>query len=195
MEAYTLTILFMNLLLVLSNIHTTLAAVSTKNYKTHIKTVCSSTTYPQVCYGSLSPYASKIKANPQKLCNTALSVAIKAARSASSTISKLSKKKGLTRSEAAVIKDCVENIKDTVDELKHSLKEMGNLGGSDVQVKIDNIKTWVSAAITDEGTCTDGFSGQRVSTTLRNKIRVIILNVARPTSNALSLINTLYSYS
>ncbi|KAG2711096.1 hypothetical protein I3760_04G061200 [Carya illinoinensis] len=204
MEAYsTLTILIlMNLLFLISNIPTTLAAtsasssVSTKSYTTYIQTACNSTTYPLVCYSSLSPYASKIKGNPQKLCITALSVAAKAARNASSTISKLSKQKGLTRSEAAVIKDCIENVKDSIDELKQSLNEMGHLGagGSDVQFQISNIKTWVSAAITDVSTCTDGLEEQKVSATVKNKITRSILNVDRPTSNALSLINSHYSY-
>lgn len=196
MEAYTMiTIVSINFLLFLSNNHTTLAAVSTKNYKTYIKIVCGSTKYPQVCYGSLSPYAFKIKVNTHKLCNSALLVDLKVSCSLSLTISKLSKTKGLAYIEAAIIKDCIENIKDTVDELKHSLKELKSLGGSDVQCKINDIKTWVRATITDECSCTDGFSRLRVSMTVRNKFRVSILNVARLTSNALSLINSFYSYS
>ncbi|XP_041007852.1 pectinesterase inhibitor 4-like [Juglans microcarpa x Juglans regia] len=207
MEAYsstTLTILILlNLLFLVSNIPTTLAAtssasnsVSTISYKTYIQTACNSTTYPRVCYSSLSPYASTIKGHPQKLCKTALSVAAKAARNASSTISNLSKLMALTRSEAAVIKDCIENVKDSIDELKQSLNEMGHLGacGSDCQLQISNIKTWVSAAITDESTCTDGLEEQKVSATVKNKISSSILNVARPTSNALSLFNSHYPY-
>jgi pectinesterase inhibitor-like protein len=182
----------------LSILHTTLAATttasSTKKYTSYIASACSSTTYPKVCYNSLIPYASKIKANPQRLCNTALSVALKAARNASSTISAVSKQKGLTQSEAGIVKDCIENIRDSIDELKQSLNEMGNLGKSDVKLQIDDIKTWVSAAITDEGTCTDGFAERKVSAKVESKIRKSILNVAMPTSNALSIINTLYSY-
>lgn len=199
METYYLLTILLTFLF-LSNLRTSLAATttsstsSTKEYTSYIKTACSSTTYPKVCYSSLFPYASKIKANPRNLCNTALSVAIKAARNASSTISGLSKQKGLTQSDVGIIKDCIENIRDGIDELKQSLNEMGNLEESDVKVQIDDIKTWVSAAITDEGTCTDGFDGQKVSAKVENKIRKSILNVAMPTSNALSIIDTLYSY-
>ncbi|KAB1210838.1 21 kDa protein [Morella rubra] len=194
--AYALTIV-LNLLF-LSYIHTTLAAtatstVSTKNYDKYIKTACRRTTYSQVCYSSLSPYASKIKENPLKLCTAALSVSIKAAKNASSTIAKLSKQKGLTRREAAVIKDCIENTKDAIYELKESLDAMGHLRGSDLKFQIADIKTWVSAALTDENTCTDGFDGQRLSAAVKNKVRNAILNVARTTSNALSLINSIYS--
>ena len=200
MEDYTtsyhaLTILLT--LLFLSNFHTSLASTSsttTEKYKTYIKTACNSTTYPKECNNALLPFASKIKANPQKLCNTGLSISIKAAKNCSSTISKLSKNKGLTHSEVAIIKDCIENIKDSIDELKQSLNEMGHLGRSNVKAQIYDIKTWVSAALTDENTCTDGFDGVSVSKTVKNTIRKSILSVATPTSNALSLISILYSY-
>ena len=181
----------------LSNFHTSLASTSsttTEKYKTYIKTACNSTTYPKECNNALLPFASKIKANPQKLCNTGLSISIKAAKNCSSTISKLSKNKGFTHSEVAIIKDCIENIKDSIDELKQSLNEMGHLGRSNVKAQIYDIKNWVSAALTDENTCTDGFDGMSVSKTVKNTIRKSILTVATPTSNALSLINSLHSY-
>ena len=94
----------------------------------------------------------------------------------------------------AIIKDCIENIKDSIDELKQSLNEMGHLGRSNVKAQIYDIRTWVSAALTDENTCTDGFDGVSVSKTVKNTIRKSILSVATPTSNALSLISILYSY-
>ena len=63
-----------------------------------------------------------------------------------------------------------------------------------MKAQIYDIKTWVSAALTDENTCTDGFDGVSVSKTVKNTIRKSILSVATPTSNALSLISILYSY-
>uniref|UniRef100_A0A2N9HSX4 Pectinesterase inhibitor domain-containing protein n=1 Tax=Fagus sylvatica TaxID=28930 RepID=A0A2N9HSX4_FAGSY len=185
-------------LLFISNFHTTLASTSstttTEYYNSYVKTACNSTTYPKECNKALYPLASKIKANPQKLCSNALSISIKAAKNSSSTISKLSKSKGLTQIEVGIIKDCIENIKDSIDELKQSLNELGHLGSSNARFQIYDIQTWVSAAITDEYTCTDGFDGQSVSKTVKNTIRKSILSVARPTSNALSLINNHYSY-
>ncbi|KAB1224351.1 21 kDa protein [Morella rubra] len=86
-----------------------------------------------------------------------------------SLLLKLSKQKGLTRSEAVVIKDCIENTKDAIDELKESLDAMGHLRGSNLKFQIVDIKTWVSAALTDENTCTDGFDGQRLSPAVKNK--------------------------
>lgn len=186
-----LTFLFTLLLLIIMMSTTMATTSSSQTYKTYVKTACNSTTYPQICYKSLSSYASSIKSNPQKLCNYALSVTLKAARNASSTVSKLSKKKGLTQAEAGVVKDCIENIKDSVDELKQSVSTMTNLGGADIQYQLDDIKTWVSASLTDDDTCTEGFDEQKVSTTVKNTINKSIVTVARLASNALSLIDSL----
>lgn len=186
-----LTFLFTLLLLIIMMSATMATTSSSQTYNTYVKTACNSTTYPQICFKSLSSYASSIKSNPQKLCNYALSVTLKAARNASSTVSKLSKKKGLTQPEVGVVKDCIENIKDSVDELKQSVTAMSNLGGADIQYQLDDIKTWVSASLTDEDTCTEGFVEQKVSTTVKNTINKSIVTVARLASNALSLIDSL----
>ncbi|PRQ59849.1 putative pectinesterase [Rosa chinensis] len=170
---------------------TTATSSSSQTYKTYVKTACNSTTYPEICYKALSTYARSVKSNPQKLCNYALSVTLKAAKKASSTVSKLSNKKGLTKAEAGVVEDCIENIEDSVDELKQAVTAMKNLGDADVQLHLDDIKTWVSASLTDEDTCTDGFDEQKVSAAVKNTINKSILTVARLASNALSLINNL----
>lgn len=167
-------------------------ASSSQTYTTYIKTSCNSTLYQQLCYNSLSPYASKIKGDPKKLCKTALSIALQAASNASTTVSNLQKQKTLTSYEAQVVKDCIVNVKDSIDEINQSLQAMDHLNGSDKEFQLSNIKTWVSAALTDENTCTDGFEkGQKVSAAVKNKIRNSILVVARLTSNALALINKL----
>ncbi|XP_004309057.1 PREDICTED: 21 kDa protein-like [Fragaria vesca subsp. vesca] len=185
------TFLFALLLFILFINTTTATSSSSRTYKTYVKTACNSTTYPQICYKSLSSYATSIKSNPQKLCSYALSVTLKAAKTSASTVSKLAKKKGITKAEAGVVGACIETIKDSVDELKQSVTAMKNLGGADMQYQLDNIKTWVSASLTDEDTCTDGFDEQKVSTAVKNTIRKSILTVARLASNALSLIDNL----
>ncbi|CAH8304282.1 unnamed protein product [Eruca vesicaria subsp. sativa] len=67
-----------------------------QNYTTFVKTVCNSTTYPTICYNSLSSYSSTIKADPIKLCTTSLNVNLKYAKYATMVVSNLLKKaKGL----------------------------------------------------------------------------------------------------
>ncbi|KAJ6417806.1 hypothetical protein OIU84_001230 [Salix udensis] len=179
------------LLCISTNVQISMADSTSKTYKNYLQKACNSTTYPQLCFNSLSSYTSTIKTNDLKLCNTALTVTLKAASSTSSLVKASSKKKGLSKSEAGVIKDCVDEMGDSIDELKQSLKALGSLKGSDIEFQIATVQTWVSAAITDEDTCTEGFDEMKISGEVMIKIRKSIVNVGRLTSNALALINKL----
>uniref|UniRef100_A0A6N2NDE9 RING-type domain-containing protein n=1 Tax=Salix viminalis TaxID=40686 RepID=A0A6N2NDE9_SALVM len=167
------------------------AEISSKNYTNYLQKACHSTTYPQLCLESLSSYTSTIETDYLKLCSTALTVTLKAASNTSSLVKALSKQRGLSKTEAGIIKDCIEETGDSVDELKRSLDAFGSLQGSDIQFQISNIQTWISAAITDENTCTQGFDDRKISDEVMRKIRMKIVIVARLTSNALALINKL----
>ncbi|XP_030473352.1 pectinesterase inhibitor 10-like [Syzygium oleosum] len=204
MEASNLHFLAILLLLVTNMSAITSAASSSSFYSSNdnnsnfIKTSCSTTTYPKLCNQYLSSYASVVRSNPWKLCNCALSVSLQAARNASSLATALSKQRGLTKAEAGIVADCVENLGDSIDELKQSIKAMARIGGPSsstakdkAEFQMANVKTWVSATITDENTCTDGSTGRKVSAGVKSQIRSSIVDVARITSNALSLINSL----
>uniref|UniRef100_M1AQK7 Pectinesterase inhibitor domain-containing protein n=1 Tax=Solanum tuberosum TaxID=4113 RepID=M1AQK7_SOLTU len=125
-----------------------------------VKTKCKITTYPSLCLKTLIPYASSVKANSTKLCKEALNVATKGARDASTIVLNLKKQKGITRSEAAAIKDCIEDVKDAVYELKRAVDAIGHLGDKDKAFQLANAKTYASAAITDADSCTDGLTDQ-----------------------------------
>ncbi|OMO98099.1 Pectinesterase inhibitor [Corchorus olitorius] len=165
---------------------------STKTYKNFIKSACNTTRYPKDCNKALSPYASAIKADWVKLCNTSLTLTLNAASNTSSSIDLVSKMKGLSPSEAGIIRECAENVGDAIDELKESLEAMGGGSqGSDRKAQMNNIRTWVSAALTDEFTCTDDFQGQKVRKAIRDTITKSVLNLAKMTSNCLALFNFL----
>ncbi|KAG6753411.1 hypothetical protein POTOM_043479 [Populus tomentosa] len=191
-SSFVVLALLLTLLLCIStNVQLSLADTTSKTYTNYLQTACNSTTYPQLCFKSLSSYTSTIKTNDLKLCKTALAVTLKAARNASSLVKALSKQKGLSKTEAGIVKDCIEEIGDAIDELNQSLKALGSLKGSDIEFQIANIKTWISAAITDEDTCTEGFEERNITDEVMIKIRKSIVNVARLTSNGLALINKL----
>ncbi|KAF5731082.1 invertase/pectin methylesterase inhibitor family protein [Tripterygium wilfordii] len=172
------------------------AATTTKTSstadKTYVKKACNTTTYPKICYKSLSSYASAIKSNPQNLWGAALNLTLQVARNTSALVTSVLKTKGLSGAEVSAVKDCVDEIGDSIDELKQTLKALGRIGGPKAEYEMANMRTWVSAAITDEDTCIEGLDeNKKISSSVRSKIRNYILNFARMTSNALALINTL----
>ncbi|KAK6155849.1 hypothetical protein DH2020_010097 [Rehmannia glutinosa] len=86
--------------------------------------------------------------------------------------------------------DCVEELSDSVDQLRKSMAEMNHIKGSNFGLTMSDVQTWVSAALTDEDTCMDGFAGKVMNGAARAAVRGRILNVVHMTSNALALINS-----
>ncbi|MED6176627.1 hypothetical protein PIB30_090026 [Stylosanthes scabra] len=167
---------------------------SINTYKKFIKNECNSTTYPDFCYKYLSHYASQVKTNRVTLTKVAVNVTVLVAKSTFRTLTKLSKLKKLTHAETSVLADCRENMDDTVDRLQQSAEDLAGLNGTSTaeeRFEWDSIKTWMSAAITDEYTCTDGSDELKVRASLKKKIQTIISNVVWMNSNALALVNKL----
>ncbi|XVF49337.1 hypothetical protein PTKIN_Ptkin04bG0003400 [Pterospermum kingtungense] len=157
-----------------------------------IKASCSATKYPAICIQSLAAYAPSIKQSPRQLAQTALSVSVDRAKSTQAFVSKMKKFTGLKKREYEAIKDCIEEMSDSVDRLGRSFQELKRVGeakGQDFSWHVSNVQTWVSAALTDENTCVDGFAGRGMDGKVKASIRGRVINVAQVTSNALSLVN------
>ena len=63
---------------------------------------------------------------------------------------------------AVALHNCFTNSGNAVDEIRGSLKQMRQLGATGLGVEsfgfqMSNVQTWMSAALTNEDTCTDGF--------------------------------------
>ncbi|KAF5729884.1 putative Plant invertase/pectin methylesterase inhibitor superfamily protein [Tripterygium wilfordii] len=158
--------------------------------KEYIKTSCTNTTYPRLCYKSLSTYASKINGDPKLLATTALNVTYISTQSTSKLMKRISRIHNLRPRVAAAVADCVEVLGDSVDELQRSIEEMGRAGGGpSFGIVMNDIETWVSAALTDDDTCMDGFGGKAMKGRVKMLVRKNILRVSRLTSNALALVN------
>ncbi|XP_021285602.1 21 kDa protein-like [Herrania umbratica] len=157
-----------------------------------IKASCSATKYPALCVQSLAAFAPTIQQSPRQLAQTALSVSLDRAQSTEAFVSKMKKFQGLKEREYEAIKDCIEEMSDSVERLSKSvqeLKHMGQAKGQDFSWHVSNVETWVSAALTDESTCVDGFASRALDGKIKASIRARVMNVAQVTSNALSLVN------
>ncbi|PON89464.1 Pectinesterase inhibitor domain containing protein [Trema orientale] len=157
-----------------------------------VKTSCGATTYPPLCIRTLSTYSSKIQNSPHQLALTALSVSLDSSKSAKDFVSKLRKFRGLKKMEYEAIADCFDQMGDSVDRLGDSVKELKSVAkfkGQDFLWHMSNVQTWVSAALTEDNTCLDGFAGKSLDGKIKASIRARVVNVAQLTSNALALCN------
>ncbi|GAA0174483.1 hypothetical protein LIER_41727 [Lithospermum erythrorhizon] len=181
-----LVLLYLNIIVTVSA-HTD----NTTTTESFIKSSCAVTLYPKVCIESLSPYSDYIQTSSLALVNAALNATLKGSQETLNIISELSKGKNLGHREAEAISDCVENLKDSVYELQDGMIQMKDIDGNDFQEKMLNVLTWVSAALTDEDTCMDGFEGDEMDVKIKSSIGINIFKVAQLTSNALALIKSI----
>jgi pectinesterase inhibitor-like protein len=175
-------------------------ASADQNWTSYIHDSCSRTLYPGLCYASLSPYADQVGSDPVLLARFAMNVTLARLKPLSIRIASLRRQwaiaptysgNGATKS----LKDCSGLVSDATDLVKKSEKEVTGLEGKvgpEVTWRISNAQTWLSAAITDEDTCTDEFdnrSGEagEDAELVCNKLK----RAKKLTSNALALVNCL----
>ncbi|WCJ18942.1 Plant invertase/pectin methylesterase inhibitor superfamily protein [Euphorbia peplus] len=160
-----------------------------KNDMQYVKTSCQNTTYPNLCYNSLSVYATQIRSDPKMLASVALNLTVIATKSAAELMNNMSKPRGSDPGEGTAVADCVEVVEQAVDELESSIQEMGKARGSISDPAINDIQTWVSAALTDDYTCIDGLAGKALDDKVKIITTGIMTLVAQLTSIALAFIN------
>lgn len=153
-----------------------------------VKSSCTFTTYPRLCFTSLSTHASLIQTSPKLMAHAALNITLASAKATSAMMVRLSSSR-LKPREVSAMRDCVEELGDTLEELRKSIGEMCRLSSSNYEVYMSDIQTWVSAALTYENTCTEGFEGDNMDGKVKVLVRGRILVIAHLTSNALALIN------
>lgn len=164
-----------------------------------IRTSCETTQYPELCYNSLSGYANAVQQDPGRLARVAIGVSLSRARNAATYFNNLSKEADYGAAEprvASALHDCFSVFGDAVDQIKDSLLQMRQLrtvgSRESFRFQMSNVQTWMSAALTNEDTCTDGFEDVPDGPT-KTDVSDHVHNVVGMTSNALALVNSFVS--
>ncbi|XP_024008682.1 21 kDa protein [Eutrema salsugineum] len=164
-----------------------------------IRTSCTSTLYQDLCFTSLSNFSSSVHNEPALLARAAISVTLTKTLELASYLSNVitetshvTSENGAHPTAAAVFRDCFENLKDAVDEMRGSMKQMRDLVSTgsfeSFRFQMSNVQTWLSAALTDEETCTDGFKDVH-DEPRKDDVCARVDDVKKLTSNALALVN------
>ncbi|KMT08668.1 hypothetical protein BVRB_6g139440 [Beta vulgaris subsp. vulgaris] len=175
---------------------------SSKTLDEFIKKSCQVSRYSELCYSSLS---SSYTGDPDlgKLSYAAIRISLDQALDTAhyvdetSTSSKTSTSSSSSSGaeELVSVRDCMELSKDAVHQVKKSLDQMARVLREDEvensrkrRFEMSNVQTWMSAAITDQDTCVDGFSqvhGGKLQNQLTAKVEMLLKFI----SNALALVN------
>eukprot|EP01018_Ginkgo_biloba_P036956 Gb_03174 [translate_table: standard] len=155
----TLIIALSSILLLVAVVAVVGATVNTKNDKVEdhgwktvskfVKSACSQTRYPDMCASSMVSYPGYQTASPKDMMNIAVQASMKRAKRAHSFAMSLTNN-AMSKKERAAWQDCLELFEDTMDHLNVSVS-------NPVQKKAGDVQTWLSAALTNQDTCLNGF--------------------------------------
>ncbi|AEE35104.1 Plant invertase/pectin methylesterase inhibitor superfamily protein [Arabidopsis thaliana] len=155
-----------------------------------IRLACNTTLYPDLCFSTLSSFANSIQNDSNRLARVAISLTLH------NTLHLLSYLQNAYNRDhpTPVLRDCFENLKDAVDGMRGSMKQMKELVSASGSIEsfrfqMSNVKTWLSAALTDEYTCTDGFKDVHEDDSIKDDVCSRVDDVKKLTSNALALVN------
>ncbi|XP_030530638.2 pectinesterase-like [Rhodamnia argentea] len=163
-----------------------------------IKSSCSSTLYPDLCFSQLtsspSSTASAVK-TPKDVIALALNLTVAYVQHNYFAIKKVTAgRRGLTARERTALLDCLEMVDDTLDEVRKTLAELlaypsgGNKSASELA---EDMKTLLSAAMTNQETCLDGFSHDSADKKVREALLGGQMHVFHLCSNALAMVKNM----
>ncbi|KAH9724034.1 putative pectinesterase/pectinesterase inhibitor 61 [Citrus sinensis] len=120
-----------------------------------ISRTCSKTLYPNLCVSSLLNFPGSLTASEQDLVHISFNMTLQHFSRAlyfTSGISYLQ----MDPHVRSAFDDCLELLDDSVDALSRSLGSVLLLPGGDIN-KREDVLTWLSAALTNHDTCSEGF--------------------------------------
>ncbi|CAA3006795.1 pectinesterase pectinesterase inhibitor U1 [Olea europaea subsp. europaea] len=162
---------------------------------TIVKSSCSSTLYPDLCYSTIAnSLTENKKVKSQKdVIELALNITHTTVKQNYFKIGKLiAKGKNLTEREKTALHDCLETIDETLDELHEAVKDLEEYPNKkSLKQHADDLKTLLSSAMTNQETCLDGFSHDDADKHVREELNKGEDHVEKMCSNVLAMIKNM----
>ncbi|XVE77613.1 hypothetical protein DITRI_Ditri13aG0077200 [Diplodiscus trichospermus] len=155
----------------------------------YVQDACSVTIYHALCVHSLASFSSTAKTSPSKWARAGVSVTIAETKNVAHYLMKVKNYREMRGRYKIPLSDCIECFQNAIDQLHGSLGVLRGLNARNFYAQIGDVTTWLSATLTDQVTCLDGFENPtgKQAKMLRNRV----LRSSYFTSNALALVNKL----
>lgn len=154
-----------------------------------ISQACGLTRYPDLCVDSLMEFPGSLAAStPQDLIHVTVNMTLhhfSRALYSSSAISFLNMPPRVRSAYDA----CLELLDDSVDALTRALSSVAVSGGGGgaAAARPQDVVTWLSAALTNHDTCTEGFDGDGVGGGVKDQMTAALKNLSELVSNCLAI--------
>lgn len=161
-----------------------------------LKIVCAVTQHPGSCFDSISSLnngpgpGSGSKPDPEQFLNLSLQATVRELTNVSSLPKTLISKVNDPGTVSA-LKDCISLFDDALSQLNQSA-ELLNVGPGEsalTEMKVKDLQTWISAAMTDQDTCLEGLD--EMGSPLLGDVKARVQNAKEYMSNTLSILSNM----
>ncbi|XP_009385286.2 putative pectinesterase/pectinesterase inhibitor 28 [Musa acuminata AAA Group] len=154
-----------------------------------IRAICRPTDYAEECQSSLAARAGNVT-DPKKLVELSFTSAMDSLREAFNHSSVLQEAAKDPRTSEA-LENCKELLDYAIDDLKNSVARFGGVDMAKMSDVVDDLKVWLSATITYQQTCLDGFDN--TTGDAADNMSKALNSSSALTSNALAIIDGISS--
>ncbi|XP_057535932.1 pectinesterase-like [Amaranthus tricolor] len=161
--------------------------IHTQNHLQLAESHCDGTLYPDLCISTISSIPHFHKKSLTEILQDIIRVTEAEVRASEHNVSDIESgnRHSLTRLQHYAVKDCLELLGDTIDELETVLDDLAGQCGP--TRNFTDIGTYLSAAMTNQYTCLEGFAGGS-SRTLRKFIQNGLFHISQHVSNSLAIL-------
>ncbi|KAF3557513.1 hypothetical protein F2Q69_00010242 [Brassica cretica] len=160
-------------------------------YSRYVKDACNVTRYKQLCVRTLWSFTIVAKNNSSKWARAGVAVTITDTKRILRLLLKTRNSSAVGKRERIALSDCRELYVDSLGNLYQSLSVLRKLDADQFQQQMSDLATWLSAALTDEDTCLDGFEETMSKSSTVRMIKRKATRCMHLCSNALALTNKL----
>ncbi|CAI0473082.1 unnamed protein product [Linum tenue] len=162
-----------------------------------LRSACSSTRFPDLCFSAVAaavPGSAEALATQKDVIEASINITCRAVQRNFFAVESLIDSAGgrLSRRETTALHDCLETIDATLDELHVALRDLKKKRRrKSLNRHAADLKTLLSAAMTNQETCLDGFSHDGADRRVREKLLEGQVHVERMCSNVLAMIRNM----
>lgn len=150
-----------------------------------VEAICKPTDYKETCQTTLSNAAGNIT-NPKDLIRIAFNVAIQQVGDALNNMTVLKDAEADPRTKIAY-ENCHQLLQDSEEDLRHTVHRFDTFDLENLDDYLADIKTWLSGALTFQGTCLDGF--ENTTGDASEKMKQLLKVSGELTRNGLAMVD------
>ncbi|EHA8591813.1 putative Pectinesterase/pectinesterase inhibitor U1 [Cocos nucifera] len=172
-------------------------AVASREHASHdiLRSSCRSARYPDLCYSAVAATPALVQtiSKPKDVIHASINLTITAIQRSFLHVERLSASyPNLTTRERTALHDCLEMFDESLDELRLTDADLRAYPtGKPLSRHVLDLEILVSAAMTNQESCSDGFSYEDVESHLRGEMLSELTHVTRMCRNALAMIKNM----